>query len=334
MIAHRRVSLRFGRRLPGLGAAFLAWGLMFSAGVARTPEGSAPVTEPQGVPGQSAPSQNAPGPSVPGGEWVRLGDDDHPSYLQVPEGCQAGRCPLVVVSHPRLQGAERMIKSASVSVLTRALLRANFVVLLSGDGGTNTWGSPEALRRVAVTQREATGKFRWNGRTYALGISMGGLLSLRSALPGSPYPVGGVALLDSWVNLRSAWHSAASRRREIGAAYGKDAQATAPGPHLDPLALSQRSAPTPLFVVYSPDDKVVPARSNAELLRAHAEQEVSRFVRLSGPHLGGNRFSAEVAAQLVAFYRRLEDRAVFRQTQEFPGLPSAGTASRTGGAGQ
>lgn len=326
MIA-RRLNLRPSRRLPGIGATFLAWGLMFSAGVARTPEvPSAPAVRATEAPGLPT--------TLPSGGWVRLGDDTHASYLQVPPGCEAGRCPLVVVSHPRTQGAERMIKSSSVSVLTGALLRANFVVLLSGDGGTNTWGSPEALRRVAGAQREATGKFRWNGRTYALGISMGGLLSLRSALPGSPYHVGGVALLDSWVNLRSAWHSAASRRQEIVAAYGQETQETPPGPQLDPLALSQRSAPMPLFVVYSPDDEVVPAGSNAELLRASAEQEVSHFVRLTGPHLGGNRFSPDLAAQLVAFYRRLEDRAVFRQTQEFPGLPSAGTASAPGSAEQ
>lgn len=318
MIAHRRLSLRFGRRLIGAAAVMLAWGLMFSAGVARTPEGALPAAG-----AQSAPAN---------GDWVRLGDEGYPSFLQVPEGCQAERCPLVVVSHPRLQGAERMIKSPSVSVLTRALLRADFVVLLSGDGGTNTWGSPDALREAAAAQREAIKTFGWNGRTYALGISMGGLLSLRSALPGSPYHVGGVALLDSWVNLRSAWQSAASRRQEIGVAYGKEAQA--PGADLDPLALSRRVAPAPLFVVYSPDDKVVPSKSNAELLKGHAEQEVSRFVRLTGPHLGGNRFSPELAAQLVSFYKRLEDRAVFRQTQEFPGLPSAGTASRAGGAGQ
>lgn len=322
MIA-RRLIPRPNWRLPGTGAAFLAWGLLFSAGVARTPEVSSPAAE--------TPAALTPAPS---GQWVRLGDEAHASYLQVPPGCGGERCPLVVVSHPRLQGAERMIKSSSVSVLTHALLRANFAVLLSGDGGKNTWGSPEALRRVAGTQRAATGRFRWNGRTYALGISMGGLLSLRSALPGSPYHVGGVALLDSWVNLHSAWHSAASRRREIVAAYGQEAQEAPPGPHLDPLALSQRSAPMPLFVVYSSDDKVVPAGSNAELLRSSAEQEVSRFVRLTGPHLGGNRFSPDLAAQLVAFYRRLEDRAVFRQTQEFPGLPSAGTASAPGSAEQ
>jgi hypothetical protein len=255
--------------------------------------------------------------------WTRLGNPRSPSLLQVPADCQVRSCPLVVVSHPRAQDAARLRDSAQVGKISQALLAADFAVLLSGDGGVNTWGSPAALREVAQVHREATSRFRWNSRTYALGLSMGGLLSLRSALPDSPYTVRGVALIDAWVSLRGAWGSALSRQREIGKAYGLTVP---PTPTLDPLPLAQRLAPVaplPLFLAYSPTDTVVSSRKNAELLIPKAEQGVSEIVRLDGPHLGGNRFSPQMIARLVGFYQGLEQRAIARQHKEFPpGLPA------------
>ncbi|WP_104990447.1 S9 family peptidase [Deinococcus sp. NW-56] len=240
-------------------------------------------------------------------DTVRLERVSGPSFLRVPPACYRQECALVVVSHPRGQSAERLLDSPQVSVLVEALLDVPLAVLLSDDGGESTWGSPAALAQVASLRQEAGSHFAWNGRTYALGLSMGGLLALRSALPGSPYPVGGVALIDGWADLRNAWGTALTRRAEIGHAYGL--QGGEPAPDLNPLSLAEQAPRLPLFLVASPDDDVVPMTTNAVRLRNRAAPGPSQFVQLSGPHLGANRFSPKVAGQLAAFFGRLEAQA-------------------------
>ncbi|GHF31226.1 pimeloyl-ACP methyl ester carboxylesterase [Deinococcus metalli] len=246
--------------------------------------------------------------------WVRQNTAGGASYLRVPTTCAARACPLVIVSHPRAQTAERVRDSPQVNVLLTALLQANFAVLLSGDGGPNSWGSENALYTSAAAHLAAIRSYPWNGRTYALGLSMGGLLALRSALPGAPYEVRGVALIDAWVSLLGAWKSAPSRRMEIQAAYGLKAP-TLGAPKVadyDPLHLTSLVPPLPLFIVSSPDDKVVPASINAQRLSSFAQPGVSDVVTLSGAHMGGNRFTPAVAGRLVAFLQRLERLAATR----------------------
>lgn len=245
-----------------------------------------------------------PAPLAAPGDWQPLGPGTDPSLLRVPPQCLAQACPLVVVSHPRAQSAERLRGSAGVSVLTSHLTDAGFAVLLGSDGGPTTWGSPGALEHVARDHAAATRHFFWNGHTYALGLSMGGLLALRSALPGSPYSVGGVALIDGWVNLEAAWRTSGTRQAEIRAAYGIETLS----PGLDPLGDLTAQPPLPLFVVSSPDDALVPQASNAELVYAHAETGASERVVLGGPHLGGNRFTPELARRLTEFFGAIEAR--------------------------
>lgn len=227
------------------------------------------------------------------------------SLLRVPPRCHAEACALVVVSHPRAQSPERLRDSAGVAVLTGRLLESGFAVMLSGDGGPTTWGSPAALETAARDHAEATRHFFWNGHTYALGLSMGGLLALRSALPGSPYNVEGVALIDGWVSLDAAWRASADRRAEIRAAYGLT---TPPLPGLDPLRALEGRPPLPLFVVSSPDDRLVPQAGNADQVFLHAEVGLSARVHVSGPHLGGNRFTPELARRLAGFFGAIEAR--------------------------
>ncbi|GGK88644.1 alpha/beta hydrolase [Deinococcus radiotolerans] len=242
--------------------------------------------------------------AVPAGVWVPVGTAEALSLLRVPKSC-ARSCALVVVSHPRGQTAEHLRDSASVAVLTAALIHAGFAVLLSGDGGATSWGSPAGLAALGAVHAQATDLFPWSGRTYALGLSMGGLMALRSALPGAPYPVEGVALIDGWVDLQVAWGSALSRREEIQAAYGL----ADPPEELNPLWLARSWGPRPLLVFGSPDDRTVPFTRNGETLWAEAgEADVGGLVHLSGGHLGGNRFTPVVAQQLVGFYRALEAR--------------------------
>ncbi|MCD0159541.1 alpha/beta hydrolase family protein, partial [Deinococcus sp. 6GRE01] len=137
----------------------------------------------------------------------------------------------------------------------------------------------------------------------ALGLSMGGLMALRSALPGSPYPVRGVALIDAWTDLELAWDSALSRRLEIEAAYGR---ATPPSAELNPQQLLTRQSPLPLFVISSLEDTTVKASANSDRLLAHAQPGVSEFLPVTGPHLGANRFTPAVAQRLAGFFTRLE----------------------------
>ncbi|MDB5045948.1 MAG: alpha/beta hydrolase [Deinococcus sp.] len=233
-----------------------------------------------------------------------------PSFLRVPDPCRVRYCALVVIAHPRGQSAERLHNSPQVNVLVQALLDASFAVLISDDGGENTWGSPAALDQVAGLHADAVNEFEWSGRTYALGLSMGGLLALRSALPGSPYAVSGVALIDGWADLRSAWGGSLTRRTEIADAYGLGT--APPEPSLNPLAEVLNRAPMPLFVAASPDDAVVSMKANADVLYSKAEAGVSDWVLLTGPHLGGNRFSPTLARQLTGFFVRLEARELAR----------------------
>lgn len=247
----------------------------------------------------------APGEVLIPGVWHAVGPALEPSLLRVP-ACPPAGCPLVVVSHPRAQTPERLRDSPGVSVLTGALEGAGYAVLLSADGGPTTWGSPEALGRLSAVRAQVVRQFPWNGRTYALGLSMGGLTALRSAAPGSPYPVLGVALIDAWTDVAVAWGSAASRRAEIEAAY---AQAARPGPAQNPLDLVLAGPPLPLLAVTSVQDGTVPPQGGALRVLPHAESDVSVHILVPGPHLGGNRFTPEIAGRLVAFYGALERRA-------------------------
>lgn len=277
---------------------------LWTGAQAATPQ-SVPAL-PASVPGVSVHQPQPPAPA----ETVTLNRLSGPSFLRIPDTCRERPCALVVVAHPRGQSAERLHTSPQVNVLVQALLDASFAVLLSDDGGANTWGSPAALDQVAGLHADAVSQFDWNGRTYALGLSMGGLLALRSALPDSPYAVSGVALIDGWADLRAAWGGSMARRTEIEAAYGL--AAVPPDVSLNPLTEVMNHAPLPLFVAASPDDAVVSMKANADRLYPHAEAGVSEWVALTGPHLGGNRFSPTLARQLAGFFGRLEARELAR----------------------
>jgi len=258
-----------------------------------------------------SPSPLFPLPSVP--DTVVLERASGPSFLRVPPACYRQECALVIVSHPRGQSGVRLRDSAGISVLVDALLAAPFAVLLSDDGGPTNWGSPAALAQVTGLREEAVTHFAFSGRTYALGLSMGGLLALRSALPESLYPVSGVALIDAWVDVHAAWKTAVTRRAEIQTAYGTAGE---PPAHLNPLHKAKLTPPLPLFVVASPDDRVVPMQTNSERLFAHAEPVVSEFMQVSGTHLGGNRFTPAVAERIAGFFQRLETRATQRPPEQ------------------
>ncbi len=240
--------------------------------------------------------------------WTTVGSSAAPSLLAVPAHCQQFSCALIVVSHPRAQTPERLRDSPEFTRLRDTLLAGNFAMLLSSDGGPTTWGSPQGLKHAGKAHQQARQAFTWNGRTYALGISMGGLMALRSTLPGGPYAVSGVALIDPWVNLVAAWHSAPSRQQEIREAYGPAADLKLIEEQ-DPLHLALQLPPLPMVLTSSLDDKVVSPLQNSELLAGHGDVTFSQHVRLTGPHLGGNRFTLQMGETLRTFFERLEQQA-------------------------
>lgn len=261
----------------------------------------------------SAPSTSPviPSPEV---QTFRLDRPDGPSFLLVPSACLRDvHCPLVVVSHPRGQTAEHLSGSPSFASYAAALTREQFAVLFSNDGGPNPWGTPSALEGLAELQARSTGLFQFNGRTYAFGISMGGLMALRSAQQG-PYAVSGVVLLDAWADLRGAWAIPGRHRAEVEEAY---ATSGPPSSTLDPMVLAETHPKLPLFIIGSHDDNAVPFGGNGlRLFDRAAEPGTSQLVTLSGPHLGGSHFAPALAQQVADFLLKLEQRA-----QEVPALP-------------
>jgi len=192
----------------------------------------------------------------------------------------------------------------------RNFTEAGFAVLVSDDAGADTWGAPKVLDYLAQVREEAIREFPFNGITYALGYSMGGLPALMSAYRAS-FPVSGVLLLDARVNLLDAWQSNdVVRRREIAQAFGV----------LDSDPLPLGSCPlsdfqgdvtrrVPVFVAGSPDDRTVPFAVNGQEVYRRVRGVPKQLMVLSGPHLGASHFADEVAESMVAFLERLEHLA-------------------------
>ncbi|WP_407572680.1 alpha/beta hydrolase [Deinococcus altitudinis] len=243
----------------------------------------------------------APAPKV---QTFRLDQPDGPSFLLVPDTCARDLgCSLVVVSHPRGQTAEHLSGSPAFAAYAEALTRSNFAVLFSNDGGLTPWGVPAALANLTDLQTRSTELFRFNGRTYAFGVSMGGLLALRSAQQGL-YPVSGVVLLDAWADLQGAWAIPGRHRAEVEEAYGASG---APSPDLDPMVLAETSSKLPLFIIGSPDDNAVPFGGNGlRLFDRAAEPGISQLVMVSGPHLGGSHFAPALAQRVADFLQQLD----------------------------
>jgi len=251
----------------------------------------------------SAPAA-VPAVPVPKVHVFRLDQPDGPSFLHVPDMCVRDlRCPLIVVSHPRGQTAEHLSSSPAFASYAGALTRNNFAVLFSNDSGLNPWGAPAALASLADLQTRSTELFQFNGRTYAFGVSMGGLMALRSAQQG-PYPVSGVIMLDAWADLQGAWAVPGRHRAEVEEAYGIS---EAPAPDLDPMMLAETHPKLPLLIIGSLDDNAVPFGGNGlRLFDRAAEPGVSQLVMVSGPHLGGSHFAPALAEQVGRFIQEVE----------------------------
>lgn len=225
--------------------------------------------------------------------------------LLVPPGCRLERCPLLTVSHSRGRTPAELLESPSFQPFLRQLLDAGLPLLISAEGGPDGWGGPEALWQLTRDYTLSVGKFNFSGRTYALGVSMGGMSALRAAVD-AVFDVHGLILIDGRVSLSDAWNSGLSRQPELSAAYALGGRP--PAAHEDPLASLPANFRVPLLVFGSPQDTTVNFTRNGEALYRKAAGVGSQLVRTSGPHLGGSHLNEQVAAQVVAFVRGLQAR--------------------------
>lgn len=232
-----------------------------------------------------------------------LGD----AFLLRPVKC-APACPLVVVSHSRGLTAEQSLTRPHLRSVFSRLTAAGYSVLVSNDAGPTTWGAPQALTYLADMRWRAIRTFPFNGRSYTMGYSMGGLPALLAAyMP--VFPVSGVILLDAQVSLLDVWKGSNPKFQEdVRVAHGISPQAALP-PRRDPLSfLGPEAARVPLLVAGSAEDQAVPLSRNGAALFARSTSPESRLVRLSGPHLGGSHYGDAFVKPMLAFLNRLEQK--------------------------
>jgi hypothetical protein len=251
---------------------------------------------------------------------LRVPDDLGDGFLLLPPQCRVQECPLIIASHRRGGRAADGLDDTRHGPYHRFLMRfvqAGFPVLLSEDGGPHTWGSPRALDNTERLWAKATGLFEFDGVTFTLGTSMGGLPATLLGMTGR-LAVRATILVDARLNLGEAFRSSdQSRVREIGSAFGF----TLPGDFrlsaaahdpVNPLAgFVVRPATTLAFA--SPEDQTVPLETNSglfvDLAGQHDARSTLHFTR--GPHLGGSHLSEEVAETAVSFLHEMRARPTF-----------------------
>ncbi|CAM3674632.1 Alpha/beta hydrolase [Deinococcus saxicola] len=232
-----------------------------------------------------------------------LPDPAGDSQLVVPPVCWQRACPVVIVSHGRGGQASDGSTHAPFDALLDAIDVQGFVLLLSSDGGRETWGSLAALNTLRWAYRAALPRFQHNGRVYTLGISMGGLPATLTAYRRTlGIPINAVALVAGRVNLNNAVRTSKSRGRSVAAAYGG---ASTRG-H-DPVNDFGQfvGTKTPLLVVSSPQDQAVNGVKNGLLLamlvrRVGAKTQV---IGVMGPHLNRQYVNADIGRQIGLFFR-------------------------------
>ncbi|WP_309573416.1 alpha/beta hydrolase [Deinococcus sp.] len=241
---------------------------------------------------------------VPASDPQRLAHPQGDAFLFVPGPCTPA-CPLVVVSHSRGMTAELSITRPHLLAIFHALQSAGYAVLVSNDAGPTTWGAPQALTYLADMHARATHLFPFDGHTFNLGYSMGGLPALLTAYSGV-YPVSGVMLLDAQVNLDDAWRGGnPTFMADIAAAHGVTPRGTLP-PGRDPARdYPGAGAALPMLVMGSAADSAVSFARNGEVLFEDNVIPESRLLHLDGPHLGGSHFGSGVVSEMLAFLERV-----------------------------
>ncbi len=232
-----------------------------------------------------------------------LPDPAGASELVVPAVCWQRACPLVIVSHGRGGQASDGSTHAPFDAMLDALDAQGYVLLLSSDGGRETWGSPRALNTLRRAYISALPQFIHDGRVYTLGISMGGLPATLTAYRHTlGFPINAVALVAGRVNLNNAVRTSKSRRRSVAAAFaGASIQGHDPVNDFSGFVGTR----TPLLVVSSPQDQAVSGVQNGLLLATLARKAGARIqvIRVMGPHLNRQYVNADIGQQIGAFFR-------------------------------
>ncbi|WP_019012030.1 alpha/beta hydrolase family protein [Deinococcus aquatilis] len=232
-----------------------------------------------------------------------IADPGGAAQLIVPARCRTAPCALVIVSHGRGGQALDGVTHPPFDTVVDAIDSQGYVLLLSNDGGKETWGSPRALASVRRIYQAAQAHFQGNGRVYTLGISMGGLPATLTAYRRTlGIPIRAVALVAGRVNLQDARRTSVKRAQSIGLAYG-----TAPLTGHDPVNdfASFPGRLTPLLTVVSPQDTAVASTPNGERLAALARRAGAdtQVVTVQGPHLSSGYMNANVGRQIALFFK-------------------------------
>ncbi|CAM3461845.1 Alpha/beta hydrolase [Deinococcus saxicola] len=256
-------------------------------------------------------TQAQPGQTVGNSSWkldpdgrrsLILPDPAGDSQLVVPSVCWQRACPVVIVSHGRGGQASDGSIHKPFDALLDAIDIQGFVLLLSSDGGRETWGSPVALNTVRRAYRAALPRFQHDGRVYTLGISMGGLPATLTAYRRTlGIPVKAVGLVAGRVNLKDGVRTSKSRARSVAAAYS-GASTRGHDPVNDFGQFVGRR--TPLLVVSSPQDQVVSGVKNGLLLATLARKvgAKTKVIRVMGPHLNRQYVNGDVGRQIGLFF--------------------------------
>ncbi|HEX2864502.1 MAG TPA: prolyl oligopeptidase family serine peptidase, partial [Deinococcales bacterium] len=174
-------------------------------------------------------------------------------------------------------------------------------LVLSSDGGPRTWGNPAAQASLHRAWTKATNEFRYDGRTFTLGLSMGGLTAALVTLQ-DVVPSRGLVLVAPRLNVREAVDGPdRERAAELRAAHHLTPGEAFPA-GFDPINEFEKLAKVrpPAFIVVSEQDRTVNAWTNgiafAQLLGAKARLQV-----VTGGHLGSGMLNAAVGAEAARF---------------------------------
>lgn len=217
--------------------------------------------------------------------------------------CRQSACPLVIVSHGRGGAALNGITHPPFDALLDAIDTQGFALLLSDDAGGATWGNQAALASIRRVFDTAQAHFKWDGRVYTLGVSMGGLPATLTAYRQTlGVPVRATATIAGRVNLADAVHTSAKRAASLKSAYGGQ-NWQGHDPVNDFPSFPRRA--TPLLTVVSPDDTIVDSAQNGERLARLVRQAGAdvKVVRVRGQHLTHGFINADVGRQIGAFFK-------------------------------
>jgi hypothetical protein len=255
---------------------------------------------------------------------VHIADAGGDAILVVPETCAAGRCDLLVVSHRWGGKPEHALDRnghPTYSAFLERFTNAGFALLLSNDGGLETWGNAAALENASRVWAKARALYSF-GNTFTMGFSMGGLPATLLGLTGR-LPVIGTVTVAAQLSLFDAYSSPnlPARSQSVARAYGFQprVEMSAPALNHDPvgglkLITASRSIrpdppwrPIPTLAVASRADATVDFTSNsAAFVALLSRLELrTRLYEVTGGHLGADHFAPRVADAAIAFLKAL-----------------------------